>query len=989
MKPQGQTYERIKDIEDSPSVMTYAGPNPVKRKDTLTGDSDLLPGPDRSNPDTRVPAGDGMAAPRVKIDQTTTDSDVDRHTPPSGRSRIKARKVRVDWRKREAGLWEVRVGSLWGIVEKADDGTFSVVSGVTEKGKPVILIQTSGKTWEQAREIAERPLVAGAEAEVRRQAGSVALEKGFKESDADPKELAMGVAVELEHTDDVQKSKDTALDHLAEMPDYYSRLKKMEAEGGVTAAAKPEPLGSVWTATAKCFAGERLVGYTVDTPNSIAQTLKDHSEIDSVKDNLGKTWTRAMLASRIFDREKEPLPDRFMPVKAADKSKKKDGNPGGFTFESKKAQVPTTLDFGDGPVPAHHHTNGGGWVADSASVDPSAYVSPSAYVFGDAKVSGDAKVFGNAYVFGNAQVFGDARVTENARVSGNAYVLGNARVSGNAHVFGDAQVYGNAQVFGNAEVYGDASVLGNAVIKTGSISAGEHTGTEGDAMPSGVSGQGLYAKRKSLSPRWHRWAEKVGGLNSREALFGFISWLTCRPGTLKVGAAEVVPPLPELLTKWADFNNLPKVREEWTNYLRHPTAQVVATDRYDALGIDHPDPKTVCDGQCEGTGIVPVGSGEADPVFKKLWDEAEAKEHAEDGTHFVKCPDCGGTGKRTTALTATDWQLGPYGFVGKVQGYTMIVDNTRGAGPRSWRVYGPDGEHVASGMTGGQDEAGAMRAAEKAVEAHAGESSSQARVGATPGLVDFKDEEVRRLSGVLDQIKGDAAQASSLLEDLLTSGEVGSTVSAVDAARVVGPHLRSIGENLARVAFFRGAKRTAGVGHWTRQGPEYFTKATEDGNARVLATRDGSAWYWEVIENGEVVSMGASASPEEAQAAADAAVPKVKGFDLPAHRRLRAGFQYPKTAQYAELRNALLYAGGVLERTPGLAGLVDSIDYAVQTGEYEELFEAAEDVIEAVNASGRIAENPDLEKVLDRIETGIQAVTMMAGPLKYANKEKP
>lgn len=46
----------------------------------------------------------------------------------------------------------------------------------------------------------------------------------------------------------------------------------------------------------------------------------------------------------------------------------------------------TLFDFqdGDGPVPAHRHTNPdgsvGGWVADTAYVDPTAYVSPYALV---------------------------------------------------------------------------------------------------------------------------------------------------------------------------------------------------------------------------------------------------------------------------------------------------------------------------------------------------------------------------------------------------------------------------------------------------------------------------------------------------------------------------------------------------------------------------------------------------------------------------------
>lgn len=78
----------------------------------------------------------------------------------------------------------------------------------------------------------------------------------------------------------------------------------------------------------------------------------------------------------------------------------------------------TTFDFGDsnGPVPAHQHTNGGGWVSDTARVSDT------------------------------AQVSGKARVSDTAQVSGNA------RVSGDARVHGDALVSGNAQVFGNADM---------------------------------------------------------------------------------------------------------------------------------------------------------------------------------------------------------------------------------------------------------------------------------------------------------------------------------------------------------------------------------------------------------------------------------------------------------------------------------------------------------------------------------------------------------
>jgi hypothetical protein len=95
----------------------------------------------------------------------------------------------------------------------------------------------------------------------------------------------------------------------------------------------------------------------------------------------------------------------------------------------------------------HQHSNGGGWVADTAIVDKTAYVGPN------------AQVYGNAWVSGDARVYGYARVSGGARVSGYAWVYGNAQVSGNARVSGGAQVYGNAQMYGNAWVSGDAQVF--------------------------------------------------------------------------------------------------------------------------------------------------------------------------------------------------------------------------------------------------------------------------------------------------------------------------------------------------------------------------------------------------------------------------------------------------------------------------------------------------------------------------------------------------
>lgn len=96
---------------------------------------------------------------------------------------------------------------------------------------------------------------------------------------------------------------------------------------------------------------------------------------------------------------------------------------------------------------------------------------------------------------------------------------------------------------------------------------------------------------------------------------------------------------------------------------------IVFTDRYEAAGIPYPQAETVCLGQCEGMGCVPIHEGETDPRFKALWDHAHATTHSItdrmlielrrvapwaprhrdgcDGWHFVKCPDCNGTGKRS------------------------------------------------------------------------------------------------------------------------------------------------------------------------------------------------------------------------------------------------------------------------------------------------------------------------------------------------------
>jgi len=44
--------------------------------------------------------------------------------------------------------------------------------------------------------------------------------------DALKRQLEIGIQVEKEHTDDEDKARTIALDHLDEKPDYYTKLKK-------------------------------------------------------------------------------------------------------------------------------------------------------------------------------------------------------------------------------------------------------------------------------------------------------------------------------------------------------------------------------------------------------------------------------------------------------------------------------------------------------------------------------------------------------------------------------------------------------------------------------------------------------------------------------------------------------------------------------------------------------------------------------------------
>jgi hypothetical protein len=82
---------------------------------------------------------------------------------------------------------------------------------------------------------------------------------------------------------------------------------------------------------------------------------------------------------------------------------------------------------------------------------------------------------------------------------------------------------------------------------------------------------------------------------------------------------------------------------------RRASPVIEYTDRYQALGLPQPDPETMCHGPCEGTGVYPVRRGDWTEDERAAWEDAERASPNEPGDewHFIRCSDCGGTGKRT------------------------------------------------------------------------------------------------------------------------------------------------------------------------------------------------------------------------------------------------------------------------------------------------------------------------------------------------------
>ncbi|MBR6792594.1 MAG: N-acetylglucosamine-1-phosphate uridyltransferase [Ruminococcus sp.] len=106
----------------------------------------------------------------------------------------------------------------------------------------------------------------------------------------------------------------------------------------------------------------------------------------------------------------------------------------------------------------HTHPNGGGWVADGATVADSVYVGPNAMVLGSANLSGNVRVEDYAVVADSVTA------TDNVVISGHAIVDGGGMIYDNGWKFGSVTLSGNVVIGDSAVVTNSCTVSGNAKI---------------------------------------------------------------------------------------------------------------------------------------------------------------------------------------------------------------------------------------------------------------------------------------------------------------------------------------------------------------------------------------------------------------------------------------------------------------------------------------------------------------------------------------------
>lgn len=66
-------------------------------------------------------------------------------------------------------------------------------------------------------------------------------------------------------------------------------------------------------------------------------------------------------------------------------------------------------------------------------------------------------------------------------------------------------------------------------------------------------------------------------ISACDAVYAFCAWLTCRPGTLTIGASHVASPMAELAKAWTEANGVPEVSPNYPDNITQPPHPVLAS----------------------------------------------------------------------------------------------------------------------------------------------------------------------------------------------------------------------------------------------------------------------------------------------------------------------------------------------------------------------------------------------------------------------------
>lgn len=114
-------------------------------------------------------------------------------------------------------------------------------------------------------------------------------------------QLRMGIEVEKEHTDDPKKAKEIAKDHLEEHPQYYSALKKMEAQ---LEREKRANGGEEEGTPGKLIPKKTLEAFFKQNPRPSDDQVHDLAEAHGASPHTTEAQIYAMLGRRMQEEEK-------------------------------------------------------------------------------------------------------------------------------------------------------------------------------------------------------------------------------------------------------------------------------------------------------------------------------------------------------------------------------------------------------------------------------------------------------------------------------------------------------------------------------------------------------------------------------------------------------------------------------------------------------------------------------------------------------------